>query len=93
MGKDFDYKLPGMRKAQNWTVYPRTEGKPVKVQSDRSIGLFDPKTGEGVLNTKGCYQPHLMTAPRFTFPEEFVKLCLDNEFEHGQVLSGVCTIL
>jgi hypothetical protein len=82
-----------MRKAQNWTVYPRKAGELITVQSDKSIGQLFPETGKGILNTKGCYFPDLLTAPRFDFTKEFVDLCLANEYKSGQVLSGVCTIL
>ena len=53
-------KLGNMRKSQDFIVYPHQEGSDkIVVQSDKSIGMIDPKTGTGILNTKGCYFPHL----------------------------------
>jgi hypothetical protein len=84
MNKTFDFKLPGMRKPQNWIVCPRKEGAQVVVQSDKSIGAFDPVSGEGRLNTKGTYFAHLSFAEPFTFPAEFVALALANEYKPGE---------
>lgn len=72
-------KLGGMRKAQDFSVSPMSDGR-VMIQSDRSIGTFDFRTGEGVLNTKGCYFPHLsgfMGAKQVQYPPIFVQACLD----------------
>ena len=72
-------KLHTMRKPQSWYVSPTSDGR-VMVQSDKSIGMFDFRTREGVLNVKGCYFPHLnrvLGAFPYTFPEEFVRACLE----------------
>lgn len=69
-------KLGKMRKEQDFIVQPRSDGT-IMVQSDRSIGVFDFKTGKGKLNTKGCYFTHLATAEPFDFPPEFVQACLE----------------
>jgi hypothetical protein len=42
-------KFGKMRKAQEFLVRPRSDGT-IQVQSDKSIGLFDPGTCLGVLN-------------------------------------------
>jgi len=70
-------KLARMRKPQSFIVMPMDDGR-IMVQSDKSIGVFD-YSGHGVLNTKGCYFPHLtkfMGAVEFDFPPEFVRECL-----------------
>lgn len=72
-------KLHTMRKPQSFHVSPTSDGR-VMVQSDKSIGMFDFRTGKGVLNTKGCYFPHLnkvLGAFPYTFPPEFVSACLE----------------
>lgn len=72
-------KLHKMRKAQEFTVQPASDGT-LFVQSDKSIGKFDFKTGKGVLNVKGSYFPHLspvLGAFAFEFPTDFVKACLE----------------
>jgi hypothetical protein len=86
MNKTFDFKLLGMRKPQNWIVCPRNEKSPVVVQSDKSIGAFDPVTGVGRLSTKGSYYIHLnpMFSKPFVFPAEFIALALANEYKPGE---------
>jgi hypothetical protein len=72
-------KLHTMRKPQRFHVSPMSDGR-ILVQSDKSIGVFDFRTCEGVLNVKGHYFPHLnraLGAMAFTFPLEFVTECLE----------------
>ena len=87
-------KLGNMRKPQEFIVYPRSDRENIIVQSDKSIGSFDAKTGIGVLNTKGCYFPHLQRfcgAVPFTFPTDFVAQCIANEYEKGDLI-GIAPI-
>lgn len=82
-------KLGNMRKEQEFIVYPTSDKGNVIVQSDKSIGSFDTKTGIGVLNTKGCYFPHLNAfcgAQPFTFPADFVVKCIVNQYETGDII-------
>jgi hypothetical protein len=68
-------RLGNMRKPQEFIV-ARTDRGNYIVQSDKSIGEFDPATGKGVLNTRGSYFPHLsraLGAKPYTFPPEFVQ--------------------
>jgi hypothetical protein len=70
-------KFGKMRKPANWYIYPMHEGR-ITVQADGRIGQFDAETGEGVINMKGEYFPHLdpkAGAVPFTFPPEFVTEC------------------
>lgn len=70
-------KLANMRKAQKFVVYPVKTGETtITVQSDKSIGRFDSRTGKGVLNTKGQYFHNLAMGRPFEFPAEFVLECL-----------------
>ena len=82
--KSVTAKLGTMRKPQEFTVYPWIPGKPMTVQSDKSIGEFDPETGKGKLNTKGCYFPHLMFAQPYEFPKDFVIACKVAAFDGNQ---------
>ncbi len=80
-------KLAGMRKPQEFVVYPYSpdatdeERQYLKVQSNSVIGRFDKRTGEGVINWRGSnpkYNPHLcpsMGAEPYTFPMSFVLQC------------------
>jgi hypothetical protein len=71
-------KLHTMRKPQQFSVRPASDGT-LYVQSDKSTGKFDFRTGKGVLNTKGTYFAHLskaLGAMDFEFPADFVKACL-----------------
>ena len=82
-------KLGNMRKPQEFIVYPTSNQGNVIVQSDKSIGAFDAKTGEGMLNTKGCYFVHLnrqLGAKPYTFPTDFVVKCIAKQFEAGDLI-------
>jgi hypothetical protein len=86
-------KLGTMRKPQNFIVYPKsTDGDGLMiVQSDKSIGAFDPETRKGVLNIKGCYFLHLnriMGAKPFEFPQEFVDDCLEAQPKSGDLIGS-----
>ncbi len=65
-----------MRKPQEFCINPiKATDTTVIIQSDRSIGRFDLKTGKGMLNTKGCYFQHLNPAYgaiEYTLPEEYL---------------------
>lgn len=74
-------KLGNMRKAQEFLVLPTKPGEKIIVQSDKSIGCFNPDTGKGILNTKGCHFPHLnkmLGAVEYQFPTDFVEACKAN---------------
>lgn len=59
----FEMKIPGMRKMQEFIVYPVSgESKSIKIQSDSRIGLIDMSTGEGKMSEShsgGAYFVHL----------------------------------
>lgn len=75
--KTFEAKLANMRKPQEFVVYPRkNHADTIKIQSDKSIGQFDPVTGEGVLNTKGQYFVHLAMGVPYTLPADVLALAL-----------------
>ncbi len=63
-----------MRKPQEFCIQPlKATDTTVTIQSDKAIGRFDLKTGKGMLNTKGCYFPHLnpaLGAVEYTLSEE-----------------------
>ena len=83
-------KLGRMRKPQRFLV-TRTDKGNYLVQSDKSIGMFDPTTHKGVLNTRGCFFPHLervMGAVSFVFPPEFVEQCQESRMLPGDDMSG-----
>jgi hypothetical protein len=72
-------KLGKMRKDQRFHISPTSDGR-IMVQSPKSIGMFDFRTGNGVLNAKGAYFLHLnkvMGATEMEFPAEFVRACLE----------------
>jgi len=77
--KKVSAKLGSMRKPQDFVVLPVKRGDDplLMIQSHKSIGIFNYRTGEGRLNTKGCYSPHLAMAKPFTFPPEFVQACME----------------
>jgi hypothetical protein len=65
----FDGKFPGMRKAQDFIVYPMHAGNEAhraKIQSDTRIGWIDLRTGVVILSKPragGAYGVHLAAAP------------------------------
>lgn len=93
MIKHVTAKLGTMRKPQDFIVYPKTthDGGLIVVQSDKSIGSFDPETRNGLLNIKGCYFVHLnkfVGAKPFVFPKEFVDACLDAQPHSGDLIGS-----
>lgn len=84
-------KLGNMRKPQEFVVYPPSNKGNIIVQSDKAIGAFDIKTGEGLLNIKGCYFPHLNRAcgaQPYTFPKDFVLQCIGAYTETGSLIGN-----
>ena len=71
-------KLGTMRKPQAFSVRPMSDGR-IHIQSDKSCGAFDFRTGRGTLNTKGTYFVHLYGAgaEQVVYPPAFVQACLD----------------
>lgn len=72
-------KLHTMRKPQEFSIRPSSNGTHLFIQSDKSTGRFDFRTGKGVLNTKGTTFLHLnpaLGAFEYQFPAEFVAECL-----------------
>ena len=89
-------KFAGMRKAQEFVVYPYNpayDNGTMQVQSDHAIGQFDRKTGVGVLNWRGSnakYGVHLSMAAGaepYTFPPEFVAQCQEHQLQPGDKIA------
>jgi hypothetical protein len=83
MLKSVTCKLGNMRKAVEWTVYPRPtnvgpEYSTVTIQSDSRICQFDTKTRKGMLSkhrSSGAYFMHLSSflgATEVEIPQELV---------------------
>lgn len=97
--KNIEAKFGKMRKPQEFTVYPYTVGdRSITIQSDKSIGQFNPETGKGLLNYKGSgakYFLHLslsMGAENFDFPLDFVEQCKNVAPKRNDVLNGIVVI-
>lgn len=90
MIKTVSAKLQRMRKPQDFVVYPksRTDNGDLVVQSDKSIGRFDPETGKGVLNVRGPFFAHLSQASPFTFPMDFVEACIEAQPKSGDTIGA-----
>lgn len=99
--KTIDAKLAGMRKEQNFVVYPFKLGdKTIMVQSDKCIGLFDRVTGKGVINYKGSNykgSPHLsplLGAEPYQFPDWFMQACFEAQPGSGdEIVKGSCVFI
>lgn len=89
MLKSIEGKFLGMKRADEFVVYPFKPGELIVVQGSRSIGKFDPVTGEGVLNWKGSkpkYFMHLsafLGAEPFHFPADFVEKAIQAQPQSG----------
>lgn len=75
-------KLAGMRKPQDFVIYPRNDGDDLTVQADTVIGRFNPQTRQGVINYKKsthkgfAHLNKILGAVDYEYPEDFVKQCL-----------------
>lgn len=85
-------QLAGMRKPQDFVVYPNQNPKLLVVQSDRAIGIFDRKTGAGLLNWRGSHPKYFLHldrrtgAERYQFPEAFRLMCLEMRPNSGDLI-------
>lgn len=75
--KNVPGKFKGMRKAQEFTLYPARydNGATIQIQSERSIGRINPETGAGRLYVgKGEHPSGVLLDMRgeaFQYPDEF----------------------
>jgi hypothetical protein len=87
MMKSVIAKLHTMRKSQDFVVLAMSDGR-YMIQSDKSIGVFDPNTGKGRLCVKGQAMHHLaMHGFAFEFPADFIKECADVIADNGEFSS------
>jgi hypothetical protein len=74
----FEYRLPGMRKPDNFIVYPRSKDGSYIAQGSRSIVQVTPGSTKAVANIKGSnpkYFMHLakfMGATEIGLPQDFI---------------------
>lgn len=83
-------KLANMRKPQEFMVTMSDKGN-IMIQSSKSIGMFNPETGKGLLNVKGCYFVHLSTlggAKPYEFPAEFIAECKEALVKKGDLMGN-----
>ena len=88
--------LAGMRKAQEFVVYPANGGhsnyNEIIVQSERAIGYFDRDSGRGILNWRGpspkyfLHLSRLFGAEPYTFPPAFVAECIAAQQVSGDLI-------
>ena len=88
-------KLAGMRKPQEFVVYPKRSGDGlIVVQSRKAIGTFNPETGRGILNWRGSnpkYFVHLckaMGAESYIFPIVFIAACMVAQPKSGDLIGS-----
>ena len=93
-------KLAGMRKAQDFVVYPFKLGQTtILIQSDRCIAKFETETGAGVINWRGSngkYFMHLsefMGAEKYQFDADFVLECQAAQPGSGDYMGGGCVTI
>ena len=96
MNNYVNFKLGKMRKEQEFCVQDVNNKNAFIIQSDKSIGMFDKKTGKGKMSFKGCYFPHLsMCSIPFELSQEQVQKCLSILCKKGDVIGsfGGCVII
>jgi hypothetical protein len=77
-GGTFEYRLPGMRKPNNFIVYPQSEDGIYIVQGSRSIVQVTPDSTRGVANVKGSNPKYFMHLAKFMgaadmdLPQDFI---------------------
>ena len=69
-------RLGKQKKAREWFVMPVAGSDQLIAQTDGAIGMFNFRTGVGVLCQRGGYFPHLRIAKPYSFPAGFVHDCL-----------------
>jgi hypothetical protein len=91
-------KLAGMRKPQNFVVYPFKPGALIMVQSDKCIGRFDPVTGRGIINWRGSnyktsvHLSPILGAEEYEFPQDFVDTCIALQPQSGDQIGAGCYV-
>jgi hypothetical protein len=93
-------KFGNMRKAQQFTVYPRPTNvgddyNLLMIQSDTRICRFDKTTGDGVLSahkSNGAYGAHLALpdAMRVKVPQDVIAACIAAQPQKGDRLCWRC---
>lgn len=90
----FEYKFPGMRKADSFIVYPRKSGDDaIIVQGSRTIARIE-GDGTGMINYKGTnpkYFLHLtrmMGAEPIEFPRDFLALVIEFMPKSGDLIGS-----
>lgn len=98
-------KLGNMRKAVDWTVYPKAKdpaddgsARMITIQSDSRIAQFNSQTGVGMLSAHksgGAYFLHLnafLGATAITVPADIIAAALTAQPKSGDKIHGVVTI-
>ena len=94
-------RLKGMRKAQDFVVYPSSHPQSVlKIQCDTYIALVEPKTGKAILagpHSSGAYFHHLTEGmPRrkaVQLDPEQLQAVVEAEAKPGQTIAGGVIII
>lgn len=98
----FNYQFKGMRKPDNFIVYPKKAGDvELQVQGHRTIARFNIETGAGRLNFRGSnskYGVHLnyaLGAIDYQFPQDFINKALEFLPCSGDTMGGggVCKVI
>lgn len=101
--KEVKFKFPGTRKEREMVVCPKPSNRAaddnrIMIQGDDVLAEFDPATGKGRYNIVKCHPGFIVLAKGFpgikeiTFPMDFVKECVENEPQKGDVIGGVLII-
>ena len=82
-------KLGKMRKEQEFVVQVVNDRNEFVIQSDKAIGRFNTETGEGKMNFKGCYFPHLAFAEPYDLTIGQLAACRVAMYNKGETLGKI----
>lgn len=86
-----DWKFPGRKKSESFSIYMPDDDNNVVIQSDKTIAQINLDSGVGVLNASGSggkYFHHLAFGEDYTFPRELVELIKKNIPKSGDDIGG-----
>jgi hypothetical protein len=90
----FDYKLPGMRKPDTFSIYPRTEGGTYIVQGSWSILEVNPESTNAIADIKGSHAKYFLLLSPFMgavdmeVPQGFVNLVKEFASAAGDLIGS-----
>lgn len=91
MAKYFEFKTGNMVKPQQFILYPYNGGDIIYLQSDKRFIKADLRTGNAIMNAKGCDYPNsvklALNPLKCTLPED-IKTAIQGYLWHNEGKQG-----